>query len=142
VAGQTLLVAMGKSRAHVVSRALRNKYVAYMACGLPPDIWTECGLEHPMGEGFMGFLDIVPSRVTPAQIDRAVEQLNEAILDRLFFVGTPDDILELAAPVARAGCRHFIIANMGGAFLSETATDALQDLMRLRALMKGLRSLV
>ncbi|MFN2375333.1 MAG: LLM class flavin-dependent oxidoreductase [Candidatus Binatia bacterium] len=142
VAGQTLLVAMGKSREHVVSRALANKYVAYMACGLPPDIWKECGIEHPMGEDFMGFLDIVPSRVTPDQIDRALAQLNEAILDRLFFMGSPDDILEMAAPVARAGCRHFIIANMGGAFLSETGGDAAMDLWRLRSLMKGLRGLV
>jgi hypothetical protein len=79
--------------------------------------------------------------VTPEQIDKALAQLNEALLDRLFFMGTPDDILELAAPVARAGCRHFILANMGGAFLSETTRDALEDVLRLRALMKGLRRL-
>jgi len=140
-AGQTLLIAMAKNRSHVLQKALRNKYVAYMACGLPPDIWRECGIEHPMGEGFMGFLDIVPSRVTPEQIDRAVEQLNPAILERLFFMGSPDDILDQAAPLARAGCNHFIIANMGGAFLSETARDAAGDLARLRALMRGLRKL-
>ena len=91
--------------------------------------------------GFMGFLDIVPSRVTPEQIDRALSQLNEAILDRLFFMGSPDEILEQAAPVAQAGCRHFIIANMGGAFLTETTKDALTDLWRLRSLMRGLRRL-
>jgi len=142
VAGQTLLVAMGKSRAQVVAKALTNKYVAYMACGLPPEIWTECGLEHPMGEGFMGFLDLVPSRVTPEQVDRALEQLSEALLDRLFFMGSPDDILELAAPLARAGCRHFILANMGAAFLTATTRDAIDDLLRLRALMKGLRHLM
>jgi len=140
-AGQTLLVAMSRSRSHVLQKALRNKYVAYMACGLPPDIWKECGIEHPMGEKFMGFLDIVPSRVTPEQIDRALAQLNPAILERLFFMGSPDDILEQAAPLARAGCNHFIIANMGGAFLSETARDAIGDLSRLRALMSGLRKL-
>lgn len=141
VAGQTLLVAMARSRAHVLAKALRNKYVAYMACGLPPEIWKECGLEHPMGEGFMGFLDIVPSRVTREQIDVALSRLNEALLDRLFFMGSPDDILEAAAPVARAGCRHFILANMGGAFLTETGRDALDDLRRQRALMRGLRRL-
>jgi phthiodiolone/phenolphthiodiolone dimycocerosates ketoreductase len=141
VAGQTLLTAMGKSRAHVLAKALKNKYVAYMACGLPPDIWKECGIEHPMGEGFMGFLDIVPSRVTPEQIDKALAQLNEAILDKLFFMGNPDDILAMAAPVARAGCTHFILANMGGAFLTETTRDAVEDLIRQRALIKGLRAL-
>ncbi|HXC49464.1 MAG TPA: LLM class flavin-dependent oxidoreductase [Candidatus Limnocylindrales bacterium] len=141
VAGQTLLVAMGKSRRHVVEKALANRYVACMACGLPPDVWRQCGLEHPMGEDFMGFLDLVPSRITPAEIDRALAQLNEALLDRLFFMGSTDDILAMAEPLARAGCRHFIVANMGAAFLTETARDAVEDLVRLRALMKGLRRL-
>lgn len=140
-AGQTLLLAMGKSRQYVLAKALKNKYVAYMACGLPPDIWSECGLQHPMGAGFMGFLDIVPSRVTPAQIDRALVQLTPDLLDRLFYMGSVDDVLALAAPLAEAGCNHFIIANMGAAFLSETLRDALADVVRLRGLISGLKKL-
>jgi len=140
-AGQTLLLAMGQSRDYVLGRALTNKYVAYMACGLPPSIWSECGLTHPMGEDFMGFLDIVPSRVTPEQIDRALAQLNEQLLDRLFYMGTVDDVLAMAAPLAQAGCNHFIIANMGGAFLSATMRDAVADVMRLRRLIGGLKRL-
>lgn len=138
-AGQTLLLAMGKSRSYVLGKALKNKYVAYMACGLPPVLWNECGLRHPMGEDFMGFLDIVPSRVTPGQIDDALAQLNEELLDRLFYMGTVDDVLAAAAPLAAAGCNHFILANMGGAFLSESWRDAVADVLRLRALIAGLK---
>ncbi len=134
---QTLLVAFGPSRRWVVEKALGNKYCAYMAMGLPPEVWKECGLEHPLGPDFGGFLEIVPSRTTPAQVEAARERLNEALLERLFYMGTPEDIAEEAAPLARAGCRHFIIANMGGAFTG----NGLKDYAAMAALMRRLRKL-
>lgn len=137
VPGQTLMLAFGSSRAQVLELALKNKYCAYMALGLPPDVWRECGTTHPMGEDFGGFLEIVPSRVDPPTIDRALAALNEKLLDRLFYVGTPKDILEQAAPLAAAGCRHFIVANMGGAFTGA----GLSDFARMGSLIRGLKRL-
>jgi len=134
-AGQTLLVAFGKSRDHVLDLALRNKYCAYMAMGMPPEVWKECGLEHPMGDDFMGFLDIVPSRVTPEMIDRALAQLTAPLLDRLFYMGTPEKILEEVAPLAAAGCNHFIVANMGGAFTG----GGLGDFVAMGKVMRGVK---
>ncbi len=136
-AGQTLMIALGASREQVLEKALVNKYVAYMAMGLPPDLWSECGAVHPMGPDFGGFLEIVPSRVGPELIDAAIAQLNPELLDRLFYMGSVADVLESAAPLARAGARHFIIANMGGAFTGE----GLKDFVRIRALMRGLKRL-
>jgi phthiodiolone/phenolphthiodiolone dimycocerosates ketoreductase len=137
VAGQTLLVAFGKHRDQVLEKALRNKYVAYMAMGLPPALWTECGLEHPMGPDFEGFLDIVPSRVTPAHIDTAQARLNAKLLDRLFYMGTAEQILAEAAPLAEAGCSHFIVANMGAAFMG----GGLGDFAQMAKLMRALKRL-
>lgn len=136
-AGQTLLVAFGASHDAVMEKAITNPYVAYMACGLPPALWTELGLEHPMGPDFGGFLDIVPARVTPEQIDLALARITPELLDHLFFMGSPTEILAEAAPLAEAGCRHFIIANMGGAFTGEGAAD----LVRMGKLMRGLKKL-
>ena len=87
-----------------------------MALGLPPAVWSESGTMHPLGEDFGGFLEIVPSRVDRAMIDRALAGMNEVLLDKLFYMGTPDEILAEAAPLAAAGCRHFILANMGASF--------------------------
>jgi phthiodiolone/phenolphthiodiolone dimycocerosates ketoreductase len=135
--GQTLLVAFGRSREAVIEKAINNPYVAYMACGLPPALWKELGLEHPMGEDFGGFLDIVPTRVTREQIALALERITPQLLDRLFFMGTPKEILAETAPLAEAGCRHFILANMGGAFTGE----GLADLARMGKLIRGLKKL-
>ena len=137
VAGQTMLVAFGKSREQIAELALRNKYVAYMAMGLPPALWTECDAVHPMGPDFEGFLDIVPSRVTPEHIDAALKQLKPSILERLFYMGTAEEILAEAAPLAEAGCSHFIIANMGGAFTG----NGLSDFVHMARLMRALRRL-
>lgn len=137
VAGQTMLVAFGKSRQQIIDLALPNKYVAYMAMGLPPALWTECGATHPMGPDFEGFLDIVPSRVTPDHVDAALRQLNVKILDRLFYMGTAEQIFQEAAPLASAGCSHFIMANMGGAFTG----NGLSDFVHMARLMRSLRRL-
>jgi phthiodiolone/phenolphthiodiolone dimycocerosates ketoreductase len=137
LAGQTLLVAFGKSRNEVLEKALRSKYVAYMAMGLPPALWNECGVEHPMGADFEGFLDIVPSRVKPEPIDVALSRLNAKLLERLFYMGTAEQILDEAAPLAGAGCGHFIFANMGAAFMG----GGLGDFAQMAKLMRGLRRL-
>lgn len=123
VPGQTLLVAFGKSRDAVAEIAVKNPYVAYMAMGLPPETWTACGVEHPMGDEFGGFLDIVPSEVTPEQIDRALAFVNRELLEQLFYMGSPEEIAADARELAAAGCRHFIVANMGGAFTGDGAVD-------------------
>ncbi len=136
VAGQTLLLAFGRDRQAVLDKALGNPYVAYMACGLPPAAWSAAGLEHPMGPDFEGFLDIVPSRVSREQIDTALSRMTAELLDSLFFMGSVDDIAEQAEPLARAGCRHFIVANMGGAFSGEGAKDFLHTARLFRVLKR------
>jgi phthiodiolone/phenolphthiodiolone dimycocerosates ketoreductase len=122
-AAQTLLVCFGKSKQQVVDLALRNAYCAYMALGLPPAVWTECGSEHPLGEDFLGFLDLVPSRTTREQVETAQRRLTPAMLERLFYLGTAEEIFAEAAPLAAAGCNHFILANMGAAFTGRGLAD-------------------
>ncbi len=134
---QTLLVAFGASKDAVMHKALTNKYVAYNALGLPPQVWTECGLEHPFAPKFEGFLDLVPSRVGAEAVDAALARLTPELLDRLFYMGSPEEIARAAAPLAAAGCRHFIVANLGSAFTGE----GLADLWRMGKLMRMLKRL-
>jgi phthiodiolone/phenolphthiodiolone dimycocerosates ketoreductase len=137
VPGQTLLLAFGKSKRAILDLALRNPYCAYMALGLPPDVWKDAGTRHPLGEEFGGFLEIVPSRIDRPTVDRALSALNESLLEKLFYMGTPEDILAEAAPLASAGCRHFILANMGASFTGA----GLSDFARMGKLMRALKKL-
>lgn len=134
---QTLLVAFGSSREAVLEKALRHPYVAYNALGLPSAVWKEHGLAHPFGDEFQGFVELVPSRVTPGDIEAVLARATPALIEHLFYMGTPEQILEEAAPLAAAGCRHFIVANMGAAFTGAGAGD----LWRLGRLMRALKRL-
>lgn len=122
-ATQTLLCAIGNSRDEILEKALVNKYCAYMALGLPHEVWQKHGAEHPLPESEATFIEIVPARVTEEHIDRSLAALTPELLDEVFYMGSVDDILEQAAPLAGAGCNHFIIANMGGAFTGRGMKD-------------------
>ncbi len=134
---QTLLVAFGPSKDWILEKALGNEYCAYMAMGLPPAVWSQCGLEHPLGEDFGGFLEIVPSRTTPEQVGLARERLNPQLLEHLFYMGRAGDIFREVEPLAASGCRHFIVANMGGAFTG----NGLSDFVEMAKLMRSLKRL-
>lgn len=136
-AAQTLLVCFGTSKEQVLELALRNPYCAYMALGLPPAVWKEHGAEHPMGDEFEGFLELVPSRTTRDQVDAAQRQLTPAMLERIFHLGTAEEIFAEVAPLAAAGCNHFILANMGAAFTGR----GLADFWELGKLTRRLRTL-
>jgi len=134
---QTMLVAFGADQEHVIRRAVQNEYCAYMALGVPPARWAELGKRHPLGEDFAGFTEIVPSRVTREQVADALRQLDAALVREIFYLGTPEQIAAEAAPLAAAGCRHFILANMGALFMKSGAGD----LWRMGRLIRTLKRL-
>ncbi len=134
---QTLLIAFGTSREAVLEQALKNRYVAYLTLGIPGGVWEECGLQHPLGNDFPGFVEIVPSRVGPDVVDAALKRMTPELIERYLYLGTPREILAEAAPLADAGCRHFIIANMGAAFTGA----GLSDFLRMASLMRALKRL-
>ncbi len=134
--GQTLLVAFGESRDAVMEKAIGNPYVAYMACGQPATVWNELGLEHPIAPDFGGFIEIVPSRVSPEQIDTALARLRPELVEKSFYMGTVNDIVEQAAPLVGAGCRHFVFANMGSLFTGEGVKDFARAARLFRALKR------
>jgi phthiodiolone/phenolphthiodiolone dimycocerosates ketoreductase len=138
-AAQTLLLCFGASRAAVVEQAMRSAYCACMALGLPPSIWNECGAEHPLGEDFEGFLDLVPSRLTRAHVEEAQKRLHPALLDRLFYMGNAEEIFAEVAPLAAAGCNHFILANLGAAFTGRGLAD-FWEMGKLTRRLKTLRA--
>jgi len=136
-ATQTMLVALGDDREQVLELAMRSRFCASMALGAPADTWRAHGLRHPLGETHRGFLDLVPSRVTAAHVDQAAATMTPELLLTLMYAGSARQIVDEVAPLADAGCTHFIIANAGASFMA----DGLRGLWRLAALTRGLRRL-
>jgi phthiodiolone/phenolphthiodiolone dimycocerosates ketoreductase len=137
LATQTLLVALGDSRAAVVEKAMRSSVCAAMAMGAPAAAWTALGLEHPLGNDHGGFLDLVPTRIHQPELDRALRTMRPEVLQGQLYMGSVDEIVNEVTPLVGAGCRHFIVANIGASFTG----DGARGLTRLAALMRRLRKL-
>ena len=137
VATQTLLVALGESRARVREQAMRSLVCAAMALGAPGAAWSALGLTHPLGADHGGALELVPSRVGMADVERAAATMRPALLEGQLYLGSPEEICDEVAPLVDAGCRHVVIANVGTSFTGEGA----RGLWRLAQLMRRLRRL-
>lgn len=136
-ATQTMLVALGDSREQVLELAMRSRFCASMVLGAPADVWRAHGLRHPLGDTHRGFLDLVPSRVAAAHVDQAAKTMTPELLLTLMYAGGARQIHDEVAPLADAGCRHFILANAGASFMGE----GTKGLWRLAALARSLRRL-
>jgi len=136
-ATHTMLVALGDSREQVLERAMKSRFCAAMALGAPAAAWRAHGCTHPLGDAHGGFLDLVPTRVTAAQVDRAAATMTPELLLTLLYAGNVRQICAEVAPLVEAGCGHFIIANAGASFTGAGA----KDFWRLADLMRQLRRL-
>jgi phthiodiolone/phenolphthiodiolone dimycocerosates ketoreductase len=137
VPGQTLLTAIGESRAQILELAMKSRLGAAMALLLPAEAWQKHGKKHPLGDDHKGFIEIVPPRVTDEQLDQAVRDVTPEMFGENVFAGSPAEICEQVAPLVEAGARHLIVSN-GGAGL--TGGKPI-DLVRLGILMRKLRRL-
>ncbi|MEO6026554.1 MAG: LLM class flavin-dependent oxidoreductase, partial [Candidatus Binatia bacterium] len=136
-ATQTLLVALGESRPQAVAKAMQSPVCAAMALGAPGAAWSALGLVHPLGADHGGFLDLVPTRISAADVDRALATMRPELLTGQLYMGSVDQIVDEVAPLVGAGCRHFIIANIGASFMG----DGARGFVRLAQLMRRLRRL-
>lgn len=134
---QTLLVAIGDSRQQVLETAMRSRVAASMVLGVPAAVWRAHGLAHPLGDQHRGFLDLVPTRIGGDAIDRAARTMTPELFLGMMYAGSVEQIAAEVAPLADAGCRHFIVANLGAMFMS----DGARGLWRLTQLMRRLRRL-
>lgn len=103
----------------------------------PATTWRAHGVAHPLGEDHRGFLDLVPTRIADADVDRAAATMTPALLESIVWAGSAREIRDQVAPLAAAGCRHFIVAHAGATFTG----DGVRSLGRLAKLIRRLRRL-
>ena len=137
VPGQTLLTAIGESKAQILDLVMKSRLGAAMALLLPAEAWQAHGKRHPLGEDHKGFIDIVPPRVTDEQLDQAMRDVTPEMIDEALFAGSPDEICDQVRPLVDAGARHLIISNGGAALTGGKPID----IVRLGSLMRKLRRL-
>jgi phthiodiolone/phenolphthiodiolone dimycocerosates ketoreductase len=132
-----ILVALGESREQVIDLAMKSRLGAAMTLLVPDAAWQAQGKTHPLGAGFGGFYDIVPPRITEADLDTAAREMTPELLLTSLYAGTPEQIRDEVAPLVAAGARHIIVSNIGGSLTG----GGLSDLWRLGSLIRKLRRL-
>ncbi len=134
---QMMLVALGDSRDQIVEIAMKSRMGAAMALLAPDAAWKAQGKTHPLGDGFGGFYDIVPPRLTAEHVDAAAREMTPELLLTSMYAGSPAEIRDEIAPIVAAGARHIIVSNIGGSLTG----GGPKDLLRLGSLIRKLRRL-
>lgn len=90
-------------------RWARYPAARFLALLLPDSSWRKAGLRHPLGEGFGGMVDFVPTRYGRREIEAAIERVPEWLVGQLL-AGTPDGVVDRIRELAEAGLQHVVLA--------------------------------
>jgi phthiodiolone/phenolphthiodiolone dimycocerosates ketoreductase len=84
---------------------LDSRLARFTGVNMPAAWWRAAGREHPFGESFGGYREILPERLDPAQVEEAIRIVPREVVERSFLWGTPDQVLRQVADLRDAGLR-------------------------------------
>ncbi|HUX99151.1 MAG TPA: LLM class flavin-dependent oxidoreductase, partial [Candidatus Deferrimicrobium sp.] len=70
------------------------------------------GTNHPLGQNFVGNRDFIPSRCDRATVLNAIEKVPLKMLEDMFLLGTPDEIISRIEAYIKLGLKHIILCNV------------------------------
>lgn len=126
--GYQVFCVIGRTERHA-RRLLESRPVKLSALLAPDDVWQASGLTHPLGEGFRGMIDIIPSRYSREELDAAMAQVPIDMVAEHVVWGTRDQILDRMQDYVEAGLRHVTLAPVSGLVSRRDAVDAIRSLV-------------
>ena len=112
-------------------RILDGLLLRLIALTAPPSAYEEAGAEHPLGSRW-GLLDYVPTRLSREEGLAAAAAVPAHVLQRYYFWGTPDDVVERLRPFRAAGLEHAYLVNvtpLGDLSTAATAADRTEEVL-------------
>jgi phthiodiolone/phenolphthiodiolone dimycocerosates ketoreductase len=133
-----IVLAPTEEEAHAMLDAKAVRFFGLLA---PDEVWRLFGLQHPFGEGFRGFIDILPETYDRQTVDAAIAAVPREILEG-FVWGTPEQVLAKLRAFGEAGMRHVMAALASAAVSPEAAAFGMEALAGIaQALRSGQPSL-
>jgi phthiodiolone/phenolphthiodiolone dimycocerosates ketoreductase len=86
-------------------RLLDARLAQFIGATAPASWWRAAGREHPFGESFGGYRDILPERLDPALVEEAIRTVPRDVVEQSFIWGTPDQVIRQVADLRDAGLR-------------------------------------
>ncbi len=116
---------------------LDTKAVRYGALLAPADLWRKAGAEHPFGEGFRGYFDMVPEWYDRKTLDEALAAVPTEVIGYALLGGTPEQVASKLRAFEEVGLRH-VVLNLASALISrQAAIYGLRAIRRIARLLSG-----
>lgn len=104
---------------------------------VPAEVWAKAGAAHPMGEGFHGVQDWVPSRLDAGEVEKWMGEVPFEVVHQAFDHGTWRQIGARILSYQAVGLRHAVLAQVGPLVDPRRAPASFRDAIRL---IRALRS--
>ncbi|MDP9365370.1 MAG: LLM class flavin-dependent oxidoreductase [Chloroflexota bacterium] len=121
-----------EARARLDAKAIR-----FFGVLLPAEIWQAFGLRHPMGEGFRGYMDLVPESCDRETVEAAIAAVPREMMEGLVW-GSPEQVVAKLRAFGEAGLCHVVPLVVSPLVSPEAASFSMQGLAEIaRALRSG-----
>ncbi|SHN28387.1 LLM class flavin-dependent oxidoreductase [Streptomyces yunnanensis] len=101
--GVPIVVAETDAAAHAL---LRAKPLRFLALHAGAQSWRAHGFAHPFGEDYRGLVELLPHRLTRAEVDRAMAAVPDELVAEQVVVGSRETVLKRIGELLDAGMRH------------------------------------
>ena len=110
---------------------LDAKIMRFLTLLAPASLWDANGVAHPLGPGFRGLIDFVPSDYPVGQIVAAMNAVPTDIVAENVLWGTPDLVRERLEQLVDAGLRHIVLSPGSAAISRRNAVYSIRAVFRL-----------
>jgi phthiodiolone/phenolphthiodiolone dimycocerosates ketoreductase len=116
-------------------RLLDSPILRLAALIVPAEVWAKAGASHPMGDGFRGVQDWVPSRLDAGQVEKWMGEVPFEVVHQAFDHGTWRQISARILSYRAVGLRHAVLSQLGPVIEPRRAPASFRDSIRvIRAL--------
>lgn len=114
---------------------LQSPAVRFLGLLLPAEIWGYFGVAHPLGEGFRGYMDLLPETCDRETVEAAIAAVPPAMMEGIIW-GSPERVVATVRAYGEAGLRHMVplvasaMVSPEAAAYSMTAMAEVADALR------------
>ena len=104
-------VATGPS-SDAVEETLSTTAAKALALSLPAQLWTDHGLQHPLGSTFAGAQDLIAQTLEEDAVLSHTKDVPTSLLKNAVLAGTPHEVIDQAAEWRDHGARYLVVNNI------------------------------
>ncbi|MDJ0954580.1 MAG: LLM class flavin-dependent oxidoreductase [Acidimicrobiia bacterium] len=135
VPAMQILVVVGRTEREA-RKYLDARIMRFLALLAPASLWEQNGVDHPLGAGFRGLVDFIPSDYPVARIEAALDEVPVDIVAENVLWGTPDVVREKLESYVDAGLRHIVL---GPASAAVSRRSAVYSVRAVFSILRRLR---